>query len=104
MRMYLWLPRSIYRASEQYAVVHQPVECYSNAGLPSAELDHLKWVHPSCSNCPELFAPVQVLCYETRNFITKQTPWPESASELYLPRGVSAKFQLLRIDGATWSA
>jgi hypothetical protein len=31
----------------------------------------------------------------------KQTPWSESASELYQP---SDRRQLLRIKGATWSA
>jgi hypothetical protein len=37
----------------------------------------------------------------------KKTPWSESASELYRPsdRRFSAKFfQLVRIEGATWSA
>jgi hypothetical protein len=37
----------------------------------------------------------------------KKTPWSESASELYRPsdRRLSAKYcQLVRIEGATWSA
>jgi hypothetical protein len=37
-----------------------------------------------------------------KNKTNKQTPWSESASELYRPSGSDC--QLLWIDGATWSA
>jgi hypothetical protein len=41
------------------------------------------------------------------NYIKKKTPWCESTSKLYRPsdRRLSAKCcQLVRIEGATWSA
>jgi hypothetical protein len=50
---------------------------------------------------------MQSILFSTKNKQEKQTPWSESASELYRPgdRRLSANdCQLLRIKGATWSA